>query len=153
MSEAHTPGGVIAALSSSETGTQGPSIEPTGTGPFRLSLAVLVLAVLYPYPDTPGSCEEAGCPEHWHAPASTELPAGTLVAVLAAVPAVAFAGSVRRRFTSDRKPAEIYLELFVIRAICKWCVASAVLVVAYLVLGALRLRDAGSDAPETAGGR
>ena len=46
-----------------------------------------------------------------------------------------------------------YLELFVIRAICQWCVASAVLVVAYLILGALRLRDAGSDAPETAGGR
>jgi uncharacterized membrane protein len=46
-----------------------------------------------------------------------------------------------------------YLELFVLRAICQWCVASAVLVVAYLVLGALRLRDAGSDVPETAGGR
>jgi uncharacterized membrane protein len=27
-----------------------------------------------------------------------------------------------------------YLELFVLRAICQWCVASAVLVVAYLVL-------------------
>ena len=46
-----------------------------------------------------------------------------------------------------------YLELFVLRAICQWCVASAVLVVAYLVLGALRLRDDGSDAPETAGWR
>jgi uncharacterized membrane protein len=42
-----------------------------------------------------------------------------------------------------------YLELFVLRAICQWCAASAVLVVAYLVLGALRLRDVGSDASET----
>jgi uncharacterized membrane protein len=46
-----------------------------------------------------------------------------------------------------------YLELFVLRAICQWCVASAGLVVAYLVLGALRLRLAGSDAPEEVGGR
>ena len=46
-----------------------------------------------------------------------------------------------------------YLELFVLRAICQWCVASAVLVVAYLVLGALRLRNTGSDVPETADGR
>lgn len=46
-----------------------------------------------------------------------------------------------------------YLVLFVLRAICQWCVASAVLVVAYLVLGALRLRDTGSDVPETADGR
>lgn len=43
-----------------------------------------------------------------------------------------------------------YLELFVLRAICQWCVASAVLVVAYLVLGILRLRNTGSDVPETA---
>jgi uncharacterized membrane protein len=46
-----------------------------------------------------------------------------------------------------------YLELFVLRAICQWCVASAVLVVAYLVLGTLRLRNTGSDVPETADGR
>jgi uncharacterized membrane protein len=46
-----------------------------------------------------------------------------------------------------------YLELFVLRAICQWCVASAVLVVTYLVLGALHLRATGSDVPETADGR
>jgi uncharacterized membrane protein len=46
-----------------------------------------------------------------------------------------------------------YLELFVLRAICQWCVASAVLVVAYLVLSALRLRNIGSDVAETAEGR
>ena len=46
-----------------------------------------------------------------------------------------------------------YLELFVLRAICQWCVASAVLVAAYLVLGALRLREAGSNVPEKVGGR
>jgi uncharacterized membrane protein len=46
-----------------------------------------------------------------------------------------------------------YLELFVLRAICQWCVASAVLVVVYLVLGTLRLRSIESDAPETADGR
>ena len=45
-----------------------------------------------------------------------------------------------------------YLELFVLRAICQWCVASAVLVVAYLTLGALRIRDVGSDVPETGDG-
>jgi uncharacterized membrane protein len=38
-----------------------------------------------------------------------------------------------------------YLELFVLRAICQWCVASAVLVVAYLVLGILRLLNTGPD--------
>jgi uncharacterized membrane protein len=46
-----------------------------------------------------------------------------------------------------------YLELFVLRAICQWCVASALLVVAYFVLGTLRLRNTGSDVPETADGR
>lgn len=46
-----------------------------------------------------------------------------------------------------------YLELFVLRAICQWCVASAGLVVAYLVIGALRLRDTGTSVPGTAGGR
>jgi uncharacterized membrane protein len=46
-----------------------------------------------------------------------------------------------------------YLELFVLRAICQWCVASTVLVVAYLVLSALRLRATGSDVPKTADGR
>jgi uncharacterized membrane protein len=40
-----------------------------------------------------------------------------------------------------------YLELFVLQAICQWCVASAVLVFAYLVLGALRLRDAHRTRP------
>lgn len=33
-----------------------------------------------------------------------------------------------------------YLELFVIRAICQWCVASAVLVMSALILAALRLK-------------
>ena len=33
-----------------------------------------------------------------------------------------------------------YLELFVIGAICQWCVASALVVTAYLVLASLRLR-------------
>jgi len=47
-----------------------------------------------------------------------------------------------------------YLELFVIRAICQWCVASAVVVVACLILGVLRLRLAGSDgAAGTVSGR
>ena len=46
-----------------------------------------------------------------------------------------------------------YLELFVIRAICQWCVASAVVVAAYLVLGTIRLRLAGSDLPGTVGRR
>jgi uncharacterized membrane protein len=46
-----------------------------------------------------------------------------------------------------------YLELFVLRAICQWCVASAVLVVVYLVLGTLRLRSIESDVSETADGR
>ena len=46
-----------------------------------------------------------------------------------------------------------YLEFFVLRAVCQWCVASAALVVAYLVLGALRLRDTGSDVSDTADGR
>lgn len=46
-----------------------------------------------------------------------------------------------------------YLELFVLRAICQWCVASAVVVIANLVLGVLRLRDAELDILETAGGR
>lgn len=36
-----------------------------------------------------------------------------------------------------------YLELFVIQAICQWCVASAVVVVAYLLLAAWRLRAGG----------
>jgi uncharacterized membrane protein len=46
-----------------------------------------------------------------------------------------------------------YRELFVLRAICQWCVTSAVLVVAYLVLGTIRLRGTGSDVSETADGR
>ena len=46
-----------------------------------------------------------------------------------------------------------YLELFVLRAICQWCVASAAVVVAYLALGAIRLRLAGSGVPETVVGR
>ena len=43
-----------------------------------------------------------------------------------------------------------YLELFVIRAICQWCVASAVVVVAYLVLAVLRLRRTAA-APDAVG--
>jgi uncharacterized membrane protein len=46
-----------------------------------------------------------------------------------------------------------YLELFILRAICQWCVASAVLVVAYLVFGALRLRYTGTSVPGAAGER
>lgn len=37
-----------------------------------------------------------------------------------------------------------YLELFVIGAICQWCVASALVVVAYLTLASLRLRRTGA---------
>lgn len=43
-----------------------------------------------------------------------------------------------------------YLELFVIRAICQWCVASAALIVASLIVCALRLNR---SAPPTTGGR
>ena len=43
-----------------------------------------------------------------------------------------------------------YLELFVIRAICQWCVASAVVVAAYLVLALLRLRRTNA-APDAVG--
>lgn len=39
------------------------------------------------------------------------------------------------------------------RAVCQWCVASAAFVIAYLVLGAMRLRDTGSDVYDTADGR
>ena len=46
-----------------------------------------------------------------------------------------------------------YLEFFVLRAICQWCLASAAVVTAYLVLGAVRLRLAGSGVPETVGER
>lgn len=37
-----------------------------------------------------------------------------------------------------------YLELFVIRAICQWCVVSAVLMTAALLLSTLRLKRGGS---------
>ena len=37
-----------------------------------------------------------------------------------------------------------YLELFVIGAICQWCVASALVVAAYLILASLRLRRTGT---------
>jgi len=40
-----------------------------------------------------------------------------------------------------------YLELFVIDAICQWCVASAVLMCIVLVLAALRARYVGFDGP------
>jgi hypothetical protein len=45
------------------------------------------------------------------------------------------------------RPAE---ELFVIRAICQWCMAKVAAVIAYLVFGRVRLRLAGSDALKTA---
>src|SRR5215208_2644235 len=45
------------------------------------------------------------------------------------------------------RPAE---ELFVIRAICQWCMANVAAVIAYLVFGTVRLRLAGSDALKTA---
>ena len=38
-----------------------------------------------------------------------------------------------------------WLELFVIRAICQYCVASAALMVASLLLASLRLRSKPSD--------
>lgn len=41
-----------------------------------------------------------------------------------------------------------YLELFVIGAICQWCIASALVVVAYLILASLRLGRTGT-APDT----
>ena len=37
-----------------------------------------------------------------------------------------------------------YLELFVLRAICQWCVASALVVFAYLILASLRLKRTGT---------
>src|SRR5215208_6809447 len=43
-----------------------------------------------------------------------------------------------------------YLELFVIRAICQWCVANVAAVIAYLVFGTVRLRLTGSDVLKTA---
>lgn len=43
-----------------------------------------------------------------------------------------------------------YLELFVIRAICQWCVASAIVVIAYLILAVLRLRQT-HTAPDAVG--
>jgi uncharacterized membrane protein len=46
-----------------------------------------------------------------------------------------------------------YLELFIIRAICQWCVANAVVVLAYLLLAALRLRPTGPDASKKVDGR
>ena len=45
-----------------------------------------------------------------------------------------------------------YLELFVIRAICQWCVASAAVVVAYLVVAIGRLRWTGTAASGLAKG-
>ena len=45
-----------------------------------------------------------------------------------------------------------YLELFVIRSICQWCVASALVVLAYLILASLRLRRTGT-APDAVGQR
>lgn len=45
-----------------------------------------------------------------------------------------------------------YLELFVIRAVCQWCVASAVILTAYLILAVLRVRFPSGerlDAPES----
>ena len=45
-----------------------------------------------------------------------------------------------------------YLELFVIRAICQWCVASALVVLAYLVLAVLRLQRTDAT-PDAVGGR
>ena len=77
-----------------------------------LALAVLVLAfaVFYPYLYATGSCGTPGCPHFAHAPASAELPAGVLAAGIALVPA-ALGGRARRRFSSDRKPAELYLSV------------------------------------------
>lgn len=73
---------------------------------------VLALAALYPYLEATGSCGESGCPHfsQAHVLASSELPAGMVVALVGAIPAApAFAGRIRRRFASDRKPVEVYL--------------------------------------------
>ncbi|QIN84562.1 hypothetical protein GBA63_19370 [Rubrobacter tropicus] len=77
-----------------------------------LAALVLAFAALYPYLEATGSCGEPGCPHfsQAHVPASSELPAGMVVALVRAIPAApAFAGRIRRRFASDRKPAEVYL--------------------------------------------
>jgi hypothetical protein len=103
--------GAISALRGSETsGSQAPSIETAGTGPRRPTLA-LAFAALYFHLDATGSCGQLGCPEfsQANAPASIEIPHGVLVAVIAGFPAAALAGLIRRRFASDRKPAEVYL--------------------------------------------
>jgi uncharacterized membrane protein len=126
-------GGAIAALSRSETRkAQGPSIEPAGTGSCRLTFAVLVLAFaalgLFAY------AAMLVCAVHCGEGA---VVSGVFVALIGAL----FSAYLT------------YLEPFVLRATCQWCMASVLLVIAYLVLGALRLRDAGSDVPETAGGR
>lgn len=55
-------------------------------------------------------------------------PAGAIFGLFAALVGTLFSGYLT------------YLELFVIEAICQWCVASAVLMVAALTLAALRLR-------------
>lgn len=77
----------------------------------RLVLAALVLAfaALYPSLVYGGSCSEPGCPNFAHGPAAVELPAGMLAASLVTVSVAPFAGPLKRRPASDRKPAEIHL--------------------------------------------
>ncbi|HSK99917.1 MAG TPA: hypothetical protein VK869_06235 [Rubrobacteraceae bacterium] len=76
---------------------------------FLLVALVLVFAALYPYLSATGSCGEPGCPHFSHGPAPVELPAGTLVAALVALPAAAIAHRIRHRLDPERKPAQVCL--------------------------------------------
>ena len=69
-------------------------------------------------------------------------------------------GGARRR-CSRRSPAGgvlftlylTYLELFVIHAICRWCVGSAAIIVTILILALLELKRSGAAAAPVAGTR
>lgn len=77
-----------------------------------LAVLVAAFAIFYPYLSATGSCGEPGCPQiaQAHAPGSFEPPPGAFVVALTAAPvALAFAGRLMRRSSSDRKPAEVYL--------------------------------------------
>lgn len=76
---------------------------------FLLAALVLAFAALYPSLSATGSCGDPGCPHFSHGPVPVELPSGTLVASLVALPAVANAQRIGRRLTPDRKPSEVYL--------------------------------------------
>lgn len=77
-----------------------------------LALLVAVFVAFYPYLEPAGSCGAGGCPQlsQAHAPSSPNLPAGDIVAVLAAPASVATlraAGFLRP--ASDRHPEEVHL--------------------------------------------